>query len=470
MLGDGGGSHQRAYDNQVVSTTNYAVAIAGGQDNEFYRNRAVSSGRLPDGRFIAAQNVGMYIWNQYDAPFEGAKGYDNQCGWVRSPEGDRNDYWIKDRDGQSDAAFWENNVSLEGPITLETEQAEWTRWQQKLSEAGVTVGTGNPRPTMVVRARGATGEEQIEVRYNDQVVGQPITLSTSFEEYSVAGAEGSGNLKVAFINDDGERDVWVDWLERGDERRQAEDQPINTGAWADGQCGGGTLTEALHCNGYIDFGTIGGEVASGKILIRAKSSQGDERMDLAVNGQIVKSWSVTNDPNNYLYEGYSGGEIKIVFNDDGGSREDGTDRNLGINYIDVCGTRYENNAEGVVRDGCGTDNERGFAWLWCDGSLSFGDVGCNSNARTTTPDTKISFPKKLEESFRTYPNPATEQLTVEGNEDYQVIMYDMSGRVVLTRNHAKGKTRLNVGSLQSGLYLIELRHDQHSVKQRIVIE
>ena len=141
ILGDGGGSYQRAYDNQVVATTNYAVSIAGGQDNAFYRNRAVSSGYLPDGRYIAAQNVGMYIWNQYDPPFGQAKAYDNVSGWVKSPDGTRrNDYWIKDTDGQREAALWENNRSIEGPITQNTEQAEWTSWQEKLRQTGVTVG------------------------------------------------------------------------------------------------------------------------------------------------------------------------------------------------------------------------------------------------------------------------------------------------------------------------------------------
>ena len=136
MLGDNGGGYQRAYNNQVIGTSNYGVAIAGGEYNQFYNNRVISSGYLSDGTYIASQNVGIYIWNQSDAPFRGAEAYDNVVGWVR--EGSRNDGWIGN--GGADASRWENNESIAGEITQQTEQAEWDRWTQKLSEAGVTVG------------------------------------------------------------------------------------------------------------------------------------------------------------------------------------------------------------------------------------------------------------------------------------------------------------------------------------------
>ena len=137
MLGDNGGSYQRAYDNQVVSTSNYGIAIAGGEYNQFYNNRVVSSGYLADGTYIASQNVGIYIWNQSpEAPFREAEAYNNVVGWVR--EGGRNDGWIGN--GGADAARWENNESIAGEITQQTEQAEWDRWIQKLSDAGVIVG------------------------------------------------------------------------------------------------------------------------------------------------------------------------------------------------------------------------------------------------------------------------------------------------------------------------------------------
>ena len=68
MLGDGeGAAFVKAFNNQVVSTTNYGIAIYSGHDMEFFNNRVLSSGLLPDGRTIARQNVGVYIWDGKDS-------------------------------------------------------------------------------------------------------------------------------------------------------------------------------------------------------------------------------------------------------------------------------------------------------------------------------------------------------------------------------------------------------------------
>ena len=145
ILGDAGGGYQHAFNNQVVATTNYGIAIAGGEHNRFYDNRVVSSGHLPDGRYIAGQNVGLYIWNQSDTPFGDAQAYDNVSGWVRIgneyPTG-RNDGWVYEnpKEARYDATRWKNNVSIEDRITSETERAEWIRWMQKLNESGVGIG------------------------------------------------------------------------------------------------------------------------------------------------------------------------------------------------------------------------------------------------------------------------------------------------------------------------------------------
>ena len=68
MLADGAAStpdqesaYVQAYDNQIVSTTNYGISITTGRDCSFYVNRIVSSGYLGDGTWIAAQNVGLSL-------------------------------------------------------------------------------------------------------------------------------------------------------------------------------------------------------------------------------------------------------------------------------------------------------------------------------------------------------------------------------------------------------------------------
>jgi arabinoxylan arabinofuranohydrolase len=63
---------------------------------------------------------------------------------------------------------------------------------------------------------------------------------------------------VAFTNDASGRDVQVDYITVAGTTRQAEAQSSNTGVYANGSCGGGGLSEWLHCNGAINFGNVSG--------------------------------------------------------------------------------------------------------------------------------------------------------------------------------------------------------------------
>jgi ELWxxDGT repeat protein len=140
LLGDsssGESAHVEAYGNHVVSTSNYGIAIASGHDISFHHNRVVSGGYLPDGRWVAAQNVGAYIWDLYDtgpAAFYNNSGYDNLIGWVNEPDGSRNDWWVPD------ATSFRDNTRWSGAITRETEAAELSLWQQRAAAAGIPIG------------------------------------------------------------------------------------------------------------------------------------------------------------------------------------------------------------------------------------------------------------------------------------------------------------------------------------------
>ena len=144
MLGDGvaknspGGdpAFVEAFENQVLDTTNYGIAISAGHDCVFHHNRIVSAGLLPDGTKIAGQNVGAYVWDSYKAGkdrFHNNGGHDNVIGW-KDKAGVRNDWW------RPDAATWETNETWPSPINLDVYEAEWKRWQEKLKEKDVTVG------------------------------------------------------------------------------------------------------------------------------------------------------------------------------------------------------------------------------------------------------------------------------------------------------------------------------------------
>ena len=93
MLGDGVASspsgdpaYVKAYNNTVISTTNYGIARSAGHDLEAYNNTVISAGVLPDGRVIQNQNVGIYVWDSYGAGssrFYNDTAHDNVVGWVQ---------------------------------------------------------------------------------------------------------------------------------------------------------------------------------------------------------------------------------------------------------------------------------------------------------------------------------------------------------------------------------------------------
>lgn len=102
---------------------------------------------------------------------------------------------------------------------------------------------------ITVRARGTTGSESIQLRVGSTTIGT-WTLSTSYQNYVASG--GSGAVSVHFTNDNGTRDVQIDYLQFNGTTYQAESQSTNTGVWQNNSCGG-SFSEWLHCNGYIQF-------------------------------------------------------------------------------------------------------------------------------------------------------------------------------------------------------------------------
>ena len=345
---------------------------------------------------------------------------------------------------------------------------------------------------VTVRARGTSGTEQIEVRYNDERVGERITLSTSYQEYKVQVNNANGNFKVAFVNDASGRDVYIDWLQVGSTRRQAESRATNTGAWADGECGGGTRTEVLHCNGYIDFGTMSSGAPIGQtIWLRSQRSGNFVTANLNVtNSPLTAAWATSvQDWERFVVIRAEAGRIALrsAANDRYVATENNrTDKILRANRNAVGGwEQYQwiNNSDGTVSLKAQVNGQ--YVKVTSNGDIQALNKaitseakftwGVATNARTTAADTKatISEPSARAKVFRSYPNPAHAQLMVEAedSEEYQVTLYDMTGRTVMQHDHLKGVRQLDIRHVRSGVYLLKLRDSQQQeVRQRVVIE
>jgi len=145
MLGDGNADTPEtasgyvvAFNNQVINTTNYGIAVASGQHTSMHHNRIVSTGVLPDGTPVPAQNVGAYVWDlngkraKVPKGFAANGGYSNRVGWMK--DGKRNDWYVPN------ASSWKDNIRWPGAITAVTVDGEHEFRQKKLKRERVTVG------------------------------------------------------------------------------------------------------------------------------------------------------------------------------------------------------------------------------------------------------------------------------------------------------------------------------------------
>ncbi len=97
----------------------------------------------------------------------------------------------------------------------------------------------------------------------------------------------------------------------------------------------------------------------------------------------------------------------------------------------------------------------------------------NSNSRLVAAENQKSpLSEELPApAFRSYPNPASVQLIVEGSEDYQVDLYDLTGRAVMRHGHLQGKVNLDISHLHPGLYVVTMSDGTRpQFRQRALIE
>ncbi len=110
----------------------------------------------------------------------------------------------------------------------------------------------NPNKTITIRALGVSGNETMVLRIGGSTVQTWNNVGTGFTDYAYTAYQ-SGNIQVAFTNDAAGRDLRIDYIRVQSTTIQAENRSTNTGVWQNNSCGGSN-SEWLHCNGYIDFG------------------------------------------------------------------------------------------------------------------------------------------------------------------------------------------------------------------------
>ena len=140
-------AYNNVYNNQVVGTVNMGIEFGAGHDNAAYNNTVISSGLLPNGTEIAAQNVGITIYDVYGNIANGTMYnndmHGNTVGWMcwasRCAKGGyRNDEFFPNNE-----SYYSTNQSISAnPITLQAEDSEYSTWLAKISSSGTVLGPG----------------------------------------------------------------------------------------------------------------------------------------------------------------------------------------------------------------------------------------------------------------------------------------------------------------------------------------
>lgn len=214
---------------------------------------------------------------------------------------------------------------------------------------------------------------------------------------------------------------------------------------------------------------IGGSFLSpynpGSIVVRARGTNGDETIDLRVDGNTVATWTLGTAYADYTASG--SGAVTVHFTNDGSNRD------VQIDYVTIAGVTYqsENQATntGVWQNSiCGGSNSE---WLNCGGYISY----------TSASSSKISSEKSeaLEEvvlsvdEVNLYPNPAYGgKFSIEFPETSQTVninIFDMQGKMLYERVFDNsGKLDMDSG-LKSGIYIVKAFSEGFSVTKKLIV-
>lgn len=145
-----------AYNNYLIRTANYALAIMGGHDNVYHNNQVVYSGYINGAPVNGNGNNGMQVYN-YNHPSNGRtpaelyynnRALNNIVGYVNSKTNDRQDKYFPTfvEDGVTYQGCEDcnaNNTYIPGDvaaITTALEDSKLALWEAAAASAGMIIG------------------------------------------------------------------------------------------------------------------------------------------------------------------------------------------------------------------------------------------------------------------------------------------------------------------------------------------
>ena len=353
---------------------------------------------------------------------------------------------------------------------------------QSTQNFNITV-SGGSSDNIIVRARGTQGSEQIQLRADGNTLAT-WTLGTSYQDYS---ASGSGTITLHFINDDGARDVQCDYTIIDGATYQSEDQATNTGVWQNDQCGG-SYSEWLHCNGYIQYGSSGGNTS---ISIQENTTgfcSVDGTIDNNNSGYTGAGFANTTNTNGTGITwsvSVSGGSYSLVWRFANGASARSAQIMIDDNFVsninfDGTGswTTWNNSSSVNVTLSSGSrkirlqaTNSSGLPnidYIQITGA-EITPVSCPGLKRALTADQPSE-----DRILKIYPNPVTDnQLNVNLANFHGATflrIFDLSGNMLFDKQIIDKKQVIIDISLNSGMYILQVVNNRETLTKKFIKE
>ncbi|TWU59011.1 Calx-beta domain protein [Rubripirellula tenax] len=232
---------------------------------------------------------------------------------------------------------------------------------------------------ITIRAAGVTNEETMVLQVGGATVatfsnvgGDAYAGQFQTYTYDVDGVS-AGDVRIAFTNDlyddvaGIDRNLRIDSITIDGTTFQTESPTVfSTGTWlpADGVVAGFRQSEFLHTDGYFQFAPSTGGDGS-LIQIRAAGSTGEESVQLEIDGVVVQSWdNIGTAATNLSYqaaETVTADRVRVSFTNDLYDPDNGIDRNLTVDSINIDGASFQTEAANVYSTG---------TWLPADGIVA----------------------------------------------------------------------------------------------------
>ena len=101
--------------------------------------------------------------------------------------------------------------------------------------------------------------------------------------------------------------------------------------------------------------------------------------------------------------------------------------------------------------------------------IDLGKIGNNSEiVMLYTPVDGVAVSSFNQSNINIYPNPATDQITVEGTQGATVNIYDITGKVLLTNTMYSDRETINVSQLSAGVYIVELQDQKSKITTKLI--